>query len=221
MAHWSPPPDSKKAPSRTSRDRTVTVLLGVIALLLAVIAAGVVFLVVSRDEESDGSSAAATDGGAGETPEPTIGESPSLSPSPTDESNADATPTPEATQTALTPEVRTDRPSFGMQVENISLTQEGTIMAFAIVHHGTSCDRFFYNKKQLSRSYLVDQGSGKQFGVAKGPNGAPLVSPAQGRLLCNPRDAIRFSIEFKAPRPGSTVDVFVPFAEPIRDLTLS
>ena len=49
----------------------------------------------------------------------------------------------------------------------------------------------------------------------------PLVSAAQRRLLGDLQDNMRFTIEFRAPPPGSTVDAMLPFAEPITDLTLS
>jgi hypothetical protein len=49
----------------------------------------------------------------------------------------------------------------------------------------------------------------------------PLVSPAQRRVLGDPQDNMRFTIECRAPPPGSTADAMLPFAEPITDLTLS
>jgi hypothetical protein len=196
----------------------VTLLLGVIALLLVIIAGGVVFLIVSGDGDADDPAPAAQ---GEEEPSPSPEPTPTLSPSPSPTESPGATPTPEEVATPLAPEVQTNRPRFGLQIESISLSENGAIMAFAIVHHGNSCDRFFFNQKQLSRSILVHEASGKRFGVVKGPNGEPLVSPAQRRLMCDPQDNMRFTIEFRAPPPGSTVDVIVPFAEPITDLTLT
>jgi hypothetical protein len=207
------------APSQPpTRDTTVKFLLGVIALLLVVIAGGIVYLIVSGDGDDDGPPPAAEDD---DEPSPSPAPTPAASPSPSPAASPGATPTPEEIAAPLAPEVRTDRPRFGLQIESISLSENGAIMAFAVVHHGNSCDRFFFNQKQLARSFLVHEATGKRFGVVKGPGGEPQVSPAQGRILCNPNDNMRFTIEFRAPPPGSTVDVIVPFAEPITDLTLS
>jgi hypothetical protein len=212
------PPPSPAPAEPPRRDRTVTLLLGVIALLLLVIVGGIVFLIVSGNGDDDEPVQVAQDG---EEPSPSPEPTPTLSPSLSPAESPGATPTPEATATPLAPEVQTNRPRFGLQVESISPSRNGAIMAFAIVHHGNSCDRFFFNQNQLSRSILVHEATGKRFGVAKGPNGEPLVSAAQRRLMCDPQENIRFTIEFRAPPPGSTVDVILPFAEPITDLTLS
>jgi len=197
-------------PRRTSP--IVVGLLIVIALLLAVIAGGVFFLLQSQR----GAEVAVQPPPVASEPREEPAASEPEAGTAAGESEASASPSERLEPIAL---VRSNFGGVEVALDSIDVQTNTVLMTFSAVNCAPCPETYTdYSESEIDEAFLVEDATQTRYDVVRGTDNAALVNGAIEWLDSGAQ--MTFSVNFTAPPPGSTVNVFLPNTEPFVGIEL-